>query len=159
MYFSCCSIYCLFCVVLCIVCVYMCTVLLPPGGYPIAVNKYISYHLWLYFLHLNKREIISYQHRRRWVWSTDGLIPTGNKRSTLRKPLYKYHFVHHRSRTELESYRTVNTLHLGYKNQSLYALWVKGRCLFGDRYTTHKLRGLSPRANYTDRAAAAGRRS
>jgi hypothetical protein len=28
-------------VVLCIVCVYMCTVLLPPGGYPIAVNKYI----------------------------------------------------------------------------------------------------------------------
>jgi len=34
-------IYCLFCVVLCIVCVYMCTVLLPPGGYPVAVNKYI----------------------------------------------------------------------------------------------------------------------
>jgi len=32
--------YFLFCVVLCIVCVYMCTVLLPPGGYPIAVNKY-----------------------------------------------------------------------------------------------------------------------
>jgi len=32
------------CVVLCIVCVYMCTVLLPPGGYPIAVNKYtVSY--------------------------------------------------------------------------------------------------------------------
>jgi len=38
-----------FCVVLRIVCfvlfsmlfVYMCTVLLPPGGYPIAVNKYI----------------------------------------------------------------------------------------------------------------------
>ena len=28
-------------VVLCIVCVYMCTVLLPPGGYPTAVNKYI----------------------------------------------------------------------------------------------------------------------
>src|SRR5215475_28491 len=35
--------YCLFYVALCIVCVYMCTVLLPPGGYPIAV-KYISYH-------------------------------------------------------------------------------------------------------------------
>jgi hypothetical protein len=31
------------CVVLCIVCVQMCTVLLPPGGNPIAV-KYISYH-------------------------------------------------------------------------------------------------------------------
>jgi hypothetical protein len=39
----CCSMYCLFCVVLCIVCVYMCTVLLPPGGYPIAV-KYITSH-------------------------------------------------------------------------------------------------------------------
>jgi len=32
--------YCLFCVVLCIVFVHMCTVLLPPGGYPLAV-KYI----------------------------------------------------------------------------------------------------------------------
>jgi hypothetical protein len=30
--------YILFCVVLCFVCVYMCIVLLPPGGYPIAVN-------------------------------------------------------------------------------------------------------------------------
>jgi len=37
--------YCLFCVVLCIVCVYMCTVLLPPGGNPIAVNKYINIYL------------------------------------------------------------------------------------------------------------------
>ena len=35
--------YYLFCIVLCIVYVYMCTVLLPPGGYPIAVNKYIIY--------------------------------------------------------------------------------------------------------------------
>jgi hypothetical protein len=33
----------LFCVIPCIVCVCMCTVLLPPGGYPIAV-KYIIYH-------------------------------------------------------------------------------------------------------------------
>jgi hypothetical protein len=41
--FLCCSMYCLFCVVLCIVCVHMCTVLLPPGGYPIAV-KYIISH-------------------------------------------------------------------------------------------------------------------
>jgi hypothetical protein len=39
-----------FCVVLCIVCVYMCTVLLPSGGYPIAVNKYIiSYNNILKF--------------------------------------------------------------------------------------------------------------
>jgi len=34
--------YCLFCVVLCIVCVYMCIVLLPPGGYPIAVKYIVS---------------------------------------------------------------------------------------------------------------------
>jgi hypothetical protein len=39
--------YCLFCVVLCIVCVYMCTVLLPPSGYPIAVNKYIISYIIL----------------------------------------------------------------------------------------------------------------
>jgi hypothetical protein len=31
----------LLCVVLCTVCVQMCTGLLPPAGYPIAVNKYI----------------------------------------------------------------------------------------------------------------------
>jgi hypothetical protein len=51
-YFLCCSTY--FCVVLRIfvlcrfiycLCVYMCTVLLPPGGYPIAVNKYIISYL------------------------------------------------------------------------------------------------------------------
>jgi len=45
--FLCCSMYCLFCVVLCIVCVCMCTVLLPPGGYPIALTIYhiISYQI------------------------------------------------------------------------------------------------------------------
>jgi len=31
------------------VCVYMCTVLLPPGGYPTALNKYVTYHN----IHLN----------------------------------------------------------------------------------------------------------
>ena len=48
-----CSIYCLFCAVLCIVCVYICTVLLPPGGYTIAV-KYIISHRIIYHI------IISY---------------------------------------------------------------------------------------------------
>ena len=47
---------CVDCVVLCIVCVYMCTVLLPPGGNPIAV-KYIipyiiSYHHISYINHI-----------------------------------------------------------------------------------------------------------
>ena len=60
---SCCVARCIFCVVLCIfvfyvlffcdvpciVCVYICTELLPPGGYPIAVNKYIiSYIILIY---------------------------------------------------------------------------------------------------------------
>jgi hypothetical protein len=40
--FLCYSMYCLFCVVLCTVCVSMGTVLVPPGGDPIAVNKYVS---------------------------------------------------------------------------------------------------------------------
>jgi len=37
-----------FCGVLCIVCAYMCTVLLPPGGYPIAVKYIISYHIYFH---------------------------------------------------------------------------------------------------------------
>jgi hypothetical protein len=41
--FLCYSMYWLFCDVLCIVDVYMCTVLLPLGGYPIAVKYIISY--------------------------------------------------------------------------------------------------------------------
>ena len=49
--------YCLFCVVLCIVCVYMCTVLLPPGGYPIAVKYIISY--------LQLCTVAQYYHRKR----------------------------------------------------------------------------------------------
>jgi len=54
----------IFCVVLCIFvlfyvffvlcrslyCVYMCTVLLPPGGYPIAVKYIISYHIIPYHI-------------------------------------------------------------------------------------------------------------
>jgi len=35
--------YFLFCVDLYIVCMHMCTVLLPPGGYAIAVKRIISY--------------------------------------------------------------------------------------------------------------------
>ena len=41
----CCSMYCLFCVVLCTICVEMCSILLPPAVNPIAVDKYISYHI------------------------------------------------------------------------------------------------------------------
>jgi len=41
------------------VCIRMCTVLLPPGGYPIAVNRYIiSYHIyqiWEWFVRLIRR--------------------------------------------------------------------------------------------------------
>ena len=35
-------------------------------------------------------------------------------------------------------YRAVNTFHLGYKNQSVYAVSGTIRCLFSDKYKTHK---------------------
>ena len=34
-------------------------------------------------------------------------------------------------------YRAVNTFHLGYKNQSVYAVSGTSRCLFSDKYKTH----------------------
>ena len=36
------------------------------------------------------------------------------------------------------SYRAVNTFHLGYKTQSVYAVSGTSRCLFSDKYKTHK---------------------
>ena len=38
----------------------------------------------------------------------------------------------------LSAYRAVNTFHLGYKNQSVYAVSGTSRCLFSDKYKTHK---------------------
>jgi len=35
-------------------------------------------------------------------------------------------------------YRAVNTFHLGYKNQSVYAVSGTSRCLFSDKYKTYK---------------------
>ena len=35
-------------------------------------------------------------------------------------------------------YRAVNTFHLGYKKQSVYAVSGTSRCLFSDKYKTHK---------------------
>ena len=35
-------------------------------------------------------------------------------------------------------YRAVNTFNLGYKNQSVYAVSGTSRCLFSDKYKTHK---------------------
>jgi len=35
-------------------------------------------------------------------------------------------------------YRAVNTFHLGYKNQSVYAVSGTSRCLFSDKYKTRK---------------------
>ena len=35
-------------------------------------------------------------------------------------------------------YRAVNTFHPGYKNQSVYAVSGTSRCLFSDKYKTHK---------------------
>ena len=38
----------------------------------------------------------------------------------------------------LSPYPAVNTFHLGYKNQSVYAVSGTSRCLFSDKYKTHK---------------------
>jgi len=38
---------------------------------------------------------------------------------------------------KLIPYRAVNTLHLGYKNQSFYAVSGTSRCLFSDKYKTY----------------------
>ena len=35
-------------------------------------------------------------------------------------------------------YRSVNPFHLDYKNQSVYAVSGTSRCLFSDKYKTHK---------------------
>jgi hypothetical protein len=35
-------------------------------------------------------------------------------------------------------YRAVNSFQLGYKNQSVYAVSGTSRCLFSDKYKTHK---------------------
>jgi len=35
-------------------------------------------------------------------------------------------------------YRAVNTFHLGYENQSVYAVSGTSRCLFSDKYKTYK---------------------
>ena len=43
-----------------------------------------------------------------------------------------------KSRLRPTSYRAVNTFHLGYKNQSVYAVSGTSRCLFSDKYETHK---------------------
>ena len=37
-----------------------------------------------------------------------------------------------------QSYRAVNTFHLGYKNKSVSAVSGTSRCLFSDKYKTRK---------------------
>jgi hypothetical protein len=64
--FLCCFMYRLFCVVLCIVCVYMCTVLLPPGGYPIAVKHIISYNISLRHRRSSGKSSNHYNLSMRW---------------------------------------------------------------------------------------------
>jgi len=42
----------------------MCTVLLPPDGYPIAVNRYISYHIISYLIGLGMSVLLSLKRLR-----------------------------------------------------------------------------------------------
>jgi hypothetical protein len=56
-----------------------------------------------------------------------GIIARINPLKTKRRPLY----------LKTQSYRAVNTFHLGYKNQSVYAVSGTSRCLFSDKYKKH----------------------
>jgi len=66
------------CVFLCIFCVYICRVLLPPGGYPIAVNKYIipNFIIISQLLHITQ-QVLSIWHR---YWTVRGLNPSRSDR-------------------------------------------------------------------------------
>ena len=57
-----------------------------------------------------------------------GLLFDFNPLKTKRRPLY----------LKTISYRAVNTFHLGYKNQSVYAVSGTSRYLFPDECKTHK---------------------
>ena len=58
------------------------------------------------------------------------------------KFLFQYLPFHKTKRRTLyiktQAYRAVNTFHLVYKNQSVYAVSGTSRCLFSDKYKTHK---------------------
>jgi len=56
-------------------------------------------------------------------WRIDAINPLKSKR----RLLY----------LKAQSYRAVNTFHLGYKNQSVYAVSGTSPCLFSDKYKTH----------------------
>ena len=51
-----------------------------------------------------------------------------NPLKTKRRPFY----------LKTSPYRAVNTFHLGYKNQSVYAVSGTSPCLFSDKYKAHK---------------------
>ena len=47
--------------------------------------------------------------------------------------------------SRFNSYRAVNTLHLGYIKQSVNAVKGNNRCLFSDPHRTHKYNGWAER--------------
>ena len=53
-------------------------------------------------------------------------------------PLTLYRRSTDRSIQRPRPYRTVNTFHIGYKNQSVYAVSGTSRCLFSDEYKTQR---------------------
>ena len=63
----------------------------------------------------------------------------------------KLHVLGHQSPSDTAQYsrtrdlnnRAVNTFHLGYKKQSVYDTSDTSRCLFSDKYKTHKQCGQS----------------
>jgi hypothetical protein len=55
-----------------------------------------------------------------------------------RSSIYEYIYDISRPRVRPSPYSAVNTFNLGYKNQAVYAVSGTSRCLFSDKYKTHK---------------------
>jgi len=67
-------------------------------------------------------------------WSLSPRFPYRNPVHASPFPVTRY--MSHLSHSAVNS--AVNTFHLGYKNQSVYAVSGTSRCLFLDKYKTHK---------------------
>ena len=85
-------------------------------------NPKINYRIHNYLTVVGCEAICKNMHTLQFV------PPYFNPLKTKRTPLY----------LKTQSYRAVNTFHLGYKNQSVYAVSFTNRCLFSDKYRTHK---------------------
>ena len=112
------------------------------------MKLYVAYHFWkCHFLVLAIQSSWSFLHYtwNDWFWRNGNesnmmllehtlavnlpvLVISINLLKTKHRPLY----------LKTESVPRCKHFHLGYKNQSVYAVSGTSRCLFSDKYKTHK---------------------